>query len=164
MCSGRASSSCSTSDTHRVRLYAKCIGDVMPSTNSVDSNLAEGRTEIQSDCQLKILVWHCWVECLYREVLVEGIYGSSLCKLNLCCSVPAKTKILLYKKSISNRVMVFNATFNNISIISWPSALLVEETGVPGENHRPTASHWQILSHNVVSNTLRHERDSNSQL
>jgi hypothetical protein len=30
--------------------------------------------------------------------------------------------------------MVFNATFNNISVISWWSALLVEETGVPGEN------------------------------
>jgi hypothetical protein len=32
-------------------------------------------------------------------------------------------------------IMVFNATFNNISIISWLSVLLVEETGVPGENH-----------------------------
>jgi hypothetical protein len=27
----------------------------------------------------------------------------------------------------------------------------VEETGVPGENHWPVASHWQTLSHNVVS-------------
>jgi hypothetical protein len=27
---------------------------------------------------------------------------------------------------------------------------LVEEIGVPGENHRPVASHWQALSHNVV--------------
>ena len=32
--------------------------------------------------------------------------------------------------------MVFNATFNNISVISWQSVLLVAETGVPGENHR----------------------------
>ena len=37
--------------------------------------------------------------------------------------------------------MVFNANFNNISVISWRSDLLVEETGVPGENHRPVASH-----------------------
>jgi hypothetical protein len=29
----------------------------------------------------------------------------------------------------------------------------VEETGVPGENHRPVASHWKTLSHNVVSST-----------
>jgi hypothetical protein len=40
--------------------------------------------------------------------------------------------------------MVFNATFNNISVISWQSDLLVKETGEPGENHRPVASHWQI--------------------
>jgi hypothetical protein len=37
--------------------------------------------------------------------------------------------------------MVFNATFNNISVISWQLVLLEEETGVPGENHRPAASH-----------------------
>jgi len=29
--------------------------------------------------------------------------------------------------------MVFNATFNNISVISCRSVLLVEETGIPGE-------------------------------
>ena len=29
--------------------------------------------------------------------------------------------------------MVFKATFNDISVISWRSVLLVEETGVPGE-------------------------------
>ena len=56
--------------------------------------------------------------------------------------------------------MVLNATFNNISVISWRSVLLVEETG---ENHRPVTSHWQTLSHNVVSSTPRHERGSNSQ-
>ena len=39
------------------------------------------------------------------------------------------------------RVMMFNATFNNISVISWWSVLLVEETRVPGEIQRPSASH-----------------------
>jgi hypothetical protein len=51
--------------------------------------------------------------------------------------------------------MVFNAIFNNISAILWRSVLLVEETGVPGENHRPVASYWQTLSRTVVSNTPR---------
>jgi len=37
--------------------------------------------------------------------------------------------------------MFFNATFNNISVILWHSVLMVEETGVPGENHQPAASH-----------------------
>ena len=32
--------------------------------------------------------------------------------------------------------MVFNTTFNNISAITWLSVLLVEETRVPGENHK----------------------------
>jgi len=35
--------------------------------------------------------------------------------------------------------MVFNNTFNNISVIL--SVLLVEEAKVPAENHRPAASH-----------------------
>ena len=50
-------------------------------------------------------------------------------------------------------VMVSNATFNNISVILWQSVLLVEETGVPGEYYRPAASHWQTLSHNIISST-----------
>jgi hypothetical protein len=37
--------------------------------------------------------------------------------------------------------MVFNVTFNNISVKSWQSVLLVEETGGPGENHQPVSSH-----------------------
>ena len=57
--------------------------------------------------------------------------------------------------------MVFNATFNNILVILWQSDLLVEETR---ENHRAVASHWQTLSHNVVSSTPRDERGSNSQI
>ena len=60
------------------------------------------------------------------------------------------------------RVMVFHATFNNISVISWRSFLLVEETGLSGENRRPAASNWQSLSHNVVSSTPRHVSYSNS--
>jgi len=33
-------------------------------------------------------------------------------------------------------LVMFNATFNHISIISWRSVLLVEETGGAGENHQ----------------------------
>jgi hypothetical protein len=40
-----------------------------------------------------------------------------------------------------SRVMVFNSTFNNISVILWWSVLLVEETGVPGESYRPVTSY-----------------------
>jgi hypothetical protein len=46
--------------------------------------------------------------------------------------------------------MVFNATFNNISVISWQSVLLVEETRGPGENHRPVASHQMSVISDVI--------------
>ena len=52
--------------------------------------------------------------------------------------------------------MVFNATFNNISVKLWRSILLVEETEVPGENHQPVVSHQQTLSYNVISSTPHH--------
>ena len=42
--------------------------------------------------------------------------------------------------------VVFNVTFSNISLTSWQSVLLVEETGIPGENHRSDASHWQAYN------------------
>ena len=58
----------------------------------------------------------------------------------------------------------FNSTFNNISAISWRSVEFVEETESHGENHRTAGSHWRALSHNVVSSTHRHERDSKSQV
>jgi hypothetical protein len=38
-------------------------------------------------------------------------------------------------------VVVLNATFNNISAVSWRPVLFVEETRVHGENHRPASSH-----------------------
>ena len=47
--------------------------------------------------------------------------------------------------------MVFNATFNNISV------LLSEENKVPWENHQPAASHWQTWSHNVASSTTHND-------
>ena len=58
-------------------------------------------------------------------------------------------------------LMVLSATFNNISVTSLSSDLLVEKIGVPGENYRPVASHSQTLSHSVVLSTHRHERGSN---
>jgi hypothetical protein len=46
---------------------------------------------------------------------------------------------------------MFNATFTNISAISWRPVLVVEEARVPGENHRPWASNWYTLSLKAAS-------------
>jgi hypothetical protein len=68
----------------------------------------------------------------------------------------------IMKKNCIVCFMVFNTTFNNIAVISWQSVLLVEETGQPGENHRPVTSHWQTLSHNVVHLALIEIRTHNT--
>jgi hypothetical protein len=57
--------------------------------------------------------------------------------------------------------MVLDVTFNNISVISWRSVLLVEETWVPGENNKLAASHGQTLLHNVAYLTLIEIRTHN---
>jgi hypothetical protein len=51
--------------------------------------------------------------------------------------------------------MVFNATFNNISVISWQSVLLVGETGVPRENHRPVANHIMLYQVHFAMNRVQ---------
>ena len=56
--------------------------------------------------------------------------------------------------------MMFSVTFNNISVISWRSVLLMEETGGPRENHRPVAS-IDKLYHIMLYTSP--EWDSNSQ-
>ena len=52
-----------------------------------------------------------------------------------------ETEVVMCMITADCMVVVFNATFNNISAISWRSVLLVEETGVHGEKHRPVVGH-----------------------
>ena len=51
-------------------------------------------------------------------------------KIGCCCIYLREMDHILYKMVM---VMVFNATCNNISVISWLSALLSDETKVPGQ-------------------------------
>jgi hypothetical protein len=50
--------------------------------------------------------------------------------------------------------MVFNVTFNNISVISWRSVLLMEQTEVPRGNHWPVASHWHTFQSEKLLHSL----------
>jgi hypothetical protein len=69
-----------------------------------------------------------------------------------------------WKSNYHTITTTFNATFIIVSVISWWSVLLVEETRLRWENQQPSASKWQTLYHKVVSSTSRHERDLNPQL
>jgi hypothetical protein len=52
--------------------------------------------------------------------------------------------------------MVFNATFNNISVISWWSVLLMEQTGISGENHRRNTCNTTCI---VLRKNLKNKSD-----
>jgi hypothetical protein len=84
---------------------------------------------------------------IWRSILTYEIYFYMAQYNGLFCFTCTFVTLLL---CLFVCLMVFNATFNNISAISWCSVLLVEETGGPRENHWPVASQWQTLSHNVV--------------
>ena len=70
-------------------------------------------------------------KCVFKFIEVLTMYVPCFCFLLF---------VLLDGLVCFGWFMVFNATFNNISAISWQSVLLVGETGVSRENHRPVAS------------------------
>ena len=76
-------------------------------------------------------------------LIMHHIMISNLYRIMTTMKVETDNYVSIEVRPVGLRVMImlFNATFNNISVISWRSVLLVEETGEPGENRRPTESH-----------------------
>jgi hypothetical protein len=88
-------------------------------------------------------IWKRYNRTHFHRTILYGLHNHSvLCWLLYIISID-------HYSEVSDMVMVFNATFNYISVISWRSILLMEDTGVPVKHHRPTASHWQTLLHNT---------------
>ena len=78
-----------------------------------------------------------------KKVILEKINMMSYC--HHLVSVVFNLLLFLWNHRIWEfefEFLVFNVTFINISAISWWPILVVEEAGVPGENHRPWASNW----------------------
>jgi len=125
-------------------------------TTGATNSKSEDRREINMETCCSFL-WQVAV-CV---LLHNFVYHDSrvLCYCNVMITNSGRSVAIFNCKMVWFGCMVFNVTFNNISVISWRSVLLVKETGGPGENHRSVASHWQTLSHNVV----HPDRDSNSQ-
>ena len=95
---------------------------------------------------------------LWCQILIlpesDSVFGWSRIKLSLKenndSDPSSNPSSILYRKlpensqqGLGSGLWCFNATFNNISVISLLSVLLVEETRVPVGNYRPAASHWQ---------------------
>ena len=59
--------------------------------------------------------------------------------------------------------MVFDATFNNTSVISWRQFYWWRKLEFPKKTTN-LAQVTDVLSHNVVSSISRHEQGSNSHL
>ena len=77
-----------------------------------------------------------------RRDIPKTVYFLDICqKVIYCVEIDRKVNEHDIPLLCRVRVMVLSATFANISAISWRSYLLVEETRVLGENHRPAASH-----------------------
>ena len=64
--------------------------------------------------------------------IIEISFNFFYVKIIFCCILQEQQQV-----PTKVRIMAFNASFNNSL---WRSVLFVEETGVPGENHRPAAS------------------------
>jgi len=127
------------------------------------------RSDIIYGVEVKI---HCtflfsFLFSLLLEAIITPVPESPFCKINGTFDKIKKYSYLLWGKTRRDKLgSVWFIVFyvNNISVISWRSVLfLVNETGVPAENHWPAASHWQTLSHNVVSRTSRQDRGWNLQ-
>ena len=102
-----------------------------------------------------ITIW-LWNYADFLKKIIIGVISPGVGQLVVpvpCKSSGKDKKIWVEFSHNLDWLMVFNATFNNITVLSWRSVLLVEETGVTAENHRPVTSHWQTLSHNVVLST-----------
>jgi len=95
-------------------------------------------------CHNKTFYFYFSSVVILSTTLIPYIYiifsvGPSFYYLFFFICLQYVTKLTIYDKCVC--LLVFNVTFNNISVISWRSVILVEETEGPGENNRPVASH-----------------------
>jgi hypothetical protein len=92
--------------------------------------------DLTVDIFISLQFWQTvWHNKIWRYIYIYTICNIKVLHcLSYCLSV--------------NCQMSFTKPF--ISVISWQSVLLVDETRVPRENHWPVTSPWQTLSHKVA--------------
>ena len=106
--------------------------------------------------------------CSFCSCSIYGLWFSNLYYISIirCQTLQEDQKLwwfmcwCIHKNIVLRLLFVFHFILLGLAPLSTIFQLyrgghffLVKETGVPGENHRPVASHWQTLSHNFVSST-----------
>ena len=85
-------------------------------------------------CLLKLNQETCSLHC---SIIYHGAeYWRTLIIIFLILTASTRIPLIAMVVCLFVCLMVSNATFNNFSVISWRSGLLVEETEGSGENHR----------------------------
>ena len=86
---------------------------------------------------VELLTMHCLNFFIIWKEYIASTMGSFTCICVL--SVMLNSFLCSFTSIFDLTLFVFNATFSNISTILWQPVLVIEEAGVPGENHRPWA-------------------------
>jgi quinol-cytochrome oxidoreductase complex cytochrome b subunit len=127
--------------SHNVASSTPCRGGIQTHNVSGDRQLPYDPVNLLKQirvCSYPVLNW-CFFQCISNNcapLITPSYLGPSW----LWCT--------FYYEGV--RVMVFNATFNNISVILWLSVLLMEETWIHRENHWPVSQYnWNIVESGV---------------
>ena len=119
-----------------------------------------GGCMVRFDCIYNLSLCNSYIWCMSHQLCLSIIFNTNICKDNLFYYVLCTEEIWLvtiFRVRVSVRIMLLNATFHNISVISWWSVLLVEEKR---STPKKLLQNWQPLSHNhydnVVSSTPRY--------
>ena len=92
--------------------------DIIQLSLHIDSSLPPNVLELQ-------IKTYTTKTLIYEEMVADFLFVN----LSLC------SRGVFLDPRLCVCLVVFNATFNNISVVSWRSVLLVEETRGPEENH-----------------------------
>ena len=120
------------------RMGSTCYTNVISALNVTTLG---NRTHVHRVLPTKLLIHTAWSTgggyVLPFRWVADRLYFTE--NLTACYKVS-----LQWMKNSDDWLIVFNATFSNISVISWRPVLvlMVEEAGIPGENHRQWASNW----------------------
>jgi hypothetical protein len=82
-----------------------------------------------------------------HQVVIYDLLYCLVCKYHTRLEVGDSSHVSFIRYIyILLRVMVFNVTFKNTSVVSWLAVLLEEESGVPVENNRLATNQTNFIT------------------